>query len=841
MARSTSIVLLLLLLGRVPFTAAPKVKDVPVLLHELPTGTYWASTESSQQLCPTLPLLTTFSLEVSESGGQSTAIASAIVDGHRVVMENKCHLLWKAEFHSSGMSIKPHDFTDTEKTCFQFKSNSAWGLSEAGKFMRAVYFILGKDAPTKAASQLAFCKTRSGLMVGIGLVKNKGVVTGFENSFLLRAPLNATEEGPPSLPSAPAWEYKLPSGRYRVARRDTGEVWSSVPLLTSFDMEIWNDSGQQVAKLGTTVANKSFGMAEGVPLSRSTTHFERRLNLKQYGLPDEKPRGCFYAVGNEGFMFVCNLHRAMGEPMPQGQGHHLVICETSSVVFIGIRPERQKGGHLVFYRNSIFLEGPLMNTVGEIAGGLDTPKHMSSSARKRKGSPGSAGPAKRRCIKKYSPVVEEQLASGTYRAKRQGGVCPSLPMLTEFEVEVSQSDGQQVATVNAQVDSLRINMRGKSSLVWSSDGDDNSRGLPETAGRCFLFKANRGHGISAAGKFIRDLYSALQMQEPSRAAAKIALSSNSTGLVVVLGPEWEGGHVVGAEHSFLLEGPFESQTAEGKPARVSLDPVVYSEVPSGTYKAIVPDVSGVCPTLPLLDDFHMTVWKDGGRQVATVNAIADGEVVRMKEGIPLVWHSRWFARQHSLEKYGLHETGAKRCFHFLEKSSVKDFLRDLYTAMDENRTSSFLAFCLDPPRLLVGIGFVKTEHRRAQFENTFYLARPESNANNGVVGSEASSPPDGSADQEQVNPAEEEPSDDIAGIVAADSSDLFPEWLLDDDEVLDLATQLATVPDLDLSWTEGDSYPPASTYSPLSRGSYSENTIDEKENRVYKKRFNLTV
>ncbi|KAF4705795.1 hypothetical protein FOZ63_003452, partial [Perkinsus olseni] len=495
--------------------------------------------------------------------------------------------------------------------------------------------------------------------------------------------------------------------------------------------------------------------------------------------------------------------------------------------------EKNKSGRLTGFSDTIFLEGPLTSTVGGKVSGLVTVKQTSSSGRKRKGPSNSADPAKRRYVKKYNPVVEDQLASGMYRAKKQGGVCPTLPSLTGFEVEVSQSDGQQVATVNAQVGSQRINMREKSSLVSNSLGDDESesRGLPRTAGRCFLFKANRGYGISAAGKFIRELYSALKMQEPSRAAVKIALCSDPSGLVVVLGPEWEGGHVVGAEHSFLLEGPFDELTAKKKPPKVLLDPVVESEVPSGTYKAMKPDTSGVCPTLPLLDDFHMTVWENGGRQVATVNATANGEVVRMKEGIPLAWHSRRFARQHSLQKYGLPETGAKRCFHFLEKSSVNDFMRELYTAMDEARRSSSLAFCHDPPRLLVGVGIVKTGHKRAHFENTFYLARPESNAGNGVVGREASSPPDGSAGQDKENSAEEEPSDEIAGSAAADSSDLFPEWLLDDDEVLDLATQLATAPDLDLSWTEGDSHTEGSTHSPLSLESYGDNTIDEEENR----------
>ncbi|KAF4693867.1 hypothetical protein FOZ62_030302 [Perkinsus olseni] len=142
-------------------------------------------------------------------------------------------------------------------------------------------------------------------------------------------------------------------------------------------------------------------------------------------------------------------------------------------------------------------------------------------------------------------------------------------------------------------------------------------------------------------------------------------------------------------------------------------------------------------------------------------------------------------------------------------------MRELYTAMDEARRSSSLAFCHDPPRLLVGVGIVKTGHKRAHFENTFYLARPESNAGNG----------------DKENSAEEEPSDEIAGSAAADSSDLFPEWLLDDDEVLDLATQLATAPDLDLSWTEGDSHTEGSTHSPLSLESYGDNTIDEEENR----------
>ncbi|KAF4691652.1 hypothetical protein FOZ60_015113 [Perkinsus olseni] len=661
------LIFVLLCLYEAALSAAPKVRLAPVVKNEVASGLYKPSREASEKICSTLPSLTELSLEVSESGGQQVDLASARVGDQLVEMRKKSPLTLREFAHKS-------------KRCFNFKANTPSGLSEAGEFMRNVFKLLGEDERQQLALQLAFCETQSGLLVGIGLRKNgKGSIIGFEHIFS----------------TGPAGRGRNCSGRakasFTAVRTDTRRrlgstdyVCSTLPLLTSFVMKVWEYDGQQVAKMTATVADRPVGMAEGVRLACYGDSFVRRLNFTQYGFPKKKPENCFRFLEDERDVvekFMRGLYTAMGEPLTRRQDSSIVICKCTSIILVGMILETKRHRTRGF-KNILFLDGPL------------------------------------------AIAAHEQIDS----------VAPC---------NTGESFGSK----------KRTPIRG-----------------------------DKGWGMSAAGEFVRDLYRAMGEEEPHQAATHLAFCKVRLGLLVFLGPKWSGGRITSFKGVLSLIGPSTSPTsAEG-----------YKAVRNGTDK--------VCPTLPLLTDFEVTVWEDGGQQVATINAKVADEVVRMTRNVRLVWYSGGQTRRRELSRYGLPKKTSKRCFHFVEQKErpVLKFMHDFYGAMKKvapKFAHAHLAFCPASSKILVGIGLQKatTDDRLTGFENAFFISKVEKNLAEGDVPRLSSSPPVGSRSRKRKSSSEtavaakkrstsrEEPSGEMARRPASDISDFVPDWLLDDD------------------------------------------------------------
>ncbi|KAF4755332.1 hypothetical protein FOZ63_012107, partial [Perkinsus olseni] len=133
------------------------------------------------------------------------------------------------------------------------------------------------------------------------------------------------------------------------------------------------------------------------------------------------------------------------------------------------------------------------------------------------------------------------------------------------------------------------------------------------------------------------------------------------------------------------------------------------------YKAVRNGTDKVCSSLPLLTDFEVIVWEDGGQQVAVVNAKVADEVFWMTRDVRLEWTT-------------------KRCFHFVEEkgSPVLEFMHDFYGAMKKAAPKfahAHLAFCPVSSKILVDIGLQKatTDRRLTGFENTFFISKVEKN------------------------------------------------------------------------------------------------------------------
>ncbi|KAF4650099.1 hypothetical protein FOZ61_000667 [Perkinsus olseni] len=547
------LIFLILCQSEVALSATPKARFAPVVKNEVASGLYKPPREGSEKICSTLPSLTDFSLEVSESGGQQVALASARVGDHHVEMRKKSPLVWKADGVTKAINIRPYEFAHESKRCFNFKANTPTGLSEAGKFMRNMYKLLGKEEGTQAALQLAFCKTLSGPVVGIGLRRNEeGLIIGFEHILLLgrRVEIEHAQEGPrsPSLSYEPVRIYHLPSGRYKATPRKTDRVCSTLPLLTSFEMKVWEYDGQQAAKMTATVADRPVGMAQGVRLACYGDSFVRRLNFTQYGFPKKKPENCFRFQDERDVVekFMRGLYTAMGEPLTRRQDSSIVICKCTSIILVGMILETKRHRTRGF-KNILFLDGPLAIAAHEQ---IDSVAPATLKGRERERPSAAVGAAK-----EHESVPRKQLAFGTYTSKKEStaGLCSTFPLLTGFEFEVSEIDGQQVALATAYVGDQRIVMREKSRLVRYSDVHvgESRWGLTEF----FTFKADKGWGMSAAGEFVRRLYRAMGKEEPRQAATHLAFYEVRFGLLVLLDSKWSRGDGSPAPGS-LFSGEF---------------------------------------------------------------------------------------------------------------------------------------------------------------------------------------------------------------------------------------------------------------------------------------------
>ncbi|KAF4701446.1 hypothetical protein FOZ62_021003, partial [Perkinsus olseni] len=162
---------ILLLLGALPSGTAEK-NLTRVLKEEVPSGIYKAKSPSN--VCPTIPQLTNFEVRVWEHDGWQVATVKAAVDGALVSMKAANRLAWygksTAQYIKSNFDLEAYGVVDDKKKCFRFVGNSRdAAMTAAGEFIQDLYHRSGQFVPKQPQSDFAFCKTFSGLMVGLGI------------------------------------------------------------------------------------------------------------------------------------------------------------------------------------------------------------------------------------------------------------------------------------------------------------------------------------------------------------------------------------------------------------------------------------------------------------------------------------------------------------------------------------------------------------------------------------------------------------------------------------------------------------------------------------------------
>ncbi|KAF4707349.1 hypothetical protein FOZ63_013263 [Perkinsus olseni] len=631
MPKVTFIVLLQLL--QVLYCALPKDKYAPVLKEELPSGTYRAKRQHFGGVCSALPQLNDFEMLVSESDGQQVASVTAVVDGKRITMAKQSRLAWQLGTFTARLNLKRHGFSSRSKRCFTFKANAAWGISPAGKFMRDLYENLGEPVPHQASSQLAICETPSGFVVGIGVIKRKGQVIGFDSAFLLtrtetdRVQMEGylshaegdmhmeacegggrkvdEEVGRSRVAKNPVLRSHIPSGTYKAPRGATGGVCPTLPLLTNFEMDVWEREGQQVALVYAEVEGRPLSMRASSRLVWHCHSAAEKIDLEVYGLSNDDKR-CFHFMGNSGWGvteagdFMRQLYASMAERELPHAASHLIFCKSSSRLLVGLELKKPNS-RTTLIRNAFFLDWPTTNAVSHRSvrdGAPSRPASQEGSKpanRKRSRSSDSVAFAERPPPPSLTcaPVLPEQMPSGAYRTKElgTGRVCSSLPRLTDFELTVWEQDGQQAAHVYAEIDNESVHMSDEFRLVWDSAnyavGEQGQH--DKLFSECIRPQDNSVAG-SVAGTFLRGLHSLMGMPEPPLATEALAFCPfiGSSDILVLIGLEGQFSGVRGFEHSLVLSRPQADRAHGGMSSSVLTTrgnaDSSFGNMPDGNYK-----------------------------------------------------------------------------------------------------------------------------------------------------------------------------------------------------------------------------------------------------------------
>ncbi|KAF4648142.1 hypothetical protein FOZ61_003106, partial [Perkinsus olseni] len=315
----------------------------PVLKEEVPSGIYKA--KSPGNVCPTISQLTNFEV----------ATVKAAVNGTLVPMKAANRLVWYGRSMTqdikSNFDLEAFDVVDDEKKCFRFVGNSGdAAMSAAGEFIQDLYHRSGQFVPTQPHSDLAFCKTFSGLMVGLGIVrKDDHRFKDFKNIVELEGP--ETPEVPseadvvdpwPTPPSA-SDKKKLPELPYQPAVKDdllTGvytpvkpaEVCRTIPQLTDFKVKVWESDGELVALAEANVGKKPVLMTAPNRLAWYSKSRAYKIDLKPHGLNVKK---CFRFVAqtqhgmSEAGRFVKDLYGRLGKPKLKQPVSNIGFCRTT--------------------------------------------------------------------------------------------------------------------------------------------------------------------------------------------------------------------------------------------------------------------------------------------------------------------------------------------------------------------------------------------------------------------------------------------------------------------------------------------------------------------------------
>ncbi|KAF4654358.1 hypothetical protein FOZ61_008319 [Perkinsus olseni] len=206
-------------------------------------GVYEAKSVSSAAVCPTLRGLTDFRMEVWESGGQQLATVKATVRWQSVSLKKQCRLVWYEDVFTQRLKLAEYGLPDLKARCFHLSPiHSSARENEVSTFVGHLYSFTRALTPTgNLASQIVFCDTSGGLLVGIGVEKDSYHLYGFDHAFLLRRSEATTTDneahgGVASPSGQAALELVEPVGSGEppdsTADQNLPELWDLLPELS---------------------------------------------------------------------------------------------------------------------------------------------------------------------------------------------------------------------------------------------------------------------------------------------------------------------------------------------------------------------------------------------------------------------------------------------------------------------------------------------------------------------------------------------------------------------------------------------------------------------------------
>ncbi|KAF4703442.1 hypothetical protein FOZ63_031918, partial [Perkinsus olseni] len=135
----------------------------------LPAGTYKA-VEKNGTICPELPGLTDFEMVVTDGGEGQLVNLTAIAAGERLTMENAIPVKWYSSDTVYNLTRFGSETIEGIPKCFHVEPSI-----DVAPFVEGLYRTLQQNQEQKTGpwfgSQLLFCYTNLGLMVGIGAEK----------------------------------------------------------------------------------------------------------------------------------------------------------------------------------------------------------------------------------------------------------------------------------------------------------------------------------------------------------------------------------------------------------------------------------------------------------------------------------------------------------------------------------------------------------------------------------------------------------------------------------------------------------------------------------------------
>ncbi|KAF4647616.1 hypothetical protein FOZ61_003932, partial [Perkinsus olseni] len=253
-------------------------------------------------------------------------------------------------------------------------------------------------------SNIGFCRTTEGLMVGLGMNKKDTSLTSFHDVVFLRrtkTTVEAKERGgavPPLLTSfsnrvkqrifRPVTKSQLPSGTYKARKQGEGQTCRTIRSLSDFELKVWERDGEQVARVKAKVGEESIKMSEEYRLVWYDKSFTNRLDLDHYDLPDTAEQ-CFHFMSDkvrgatEVGMFIRHLYNLTGRDQPMQPTKELVFCNAKRGLYAVIGMKRNKN-MVTDLTNIIRLSKPERKEIPDKMDGLAITPRTSSSSKKRK-------------------------------------------------------------------------------------------------------------------------------------------------------------------------------------------------------------------------------------------------------------------------------------------------------------------------------------------------------------------------------------------------------------------------------------------------------------------------